>query len=490
MSWSINTPGIAERMMEEISHRVNQALERGDLFQARQLVLQALQHGGNPETVGQCLGKLACKFKQVGQVEQALELLERKCRLLGDQGDQAALKRWQREFKNIGWSMARRDPQHSSRTTLVRKEGPMRFRSQWHYTFPAGSLNPEEPLNLPAPIIAQDMLITFHDSRQGFIGLDLNSGTLQWESGVLAESLDFSSTPVYRRPRLYCAVPGFVKRLSPLDTGTPAEIVESNHHLAPAPHTAPLAWGEFLVFPGVSELLIYDLQRDRKSYYGMELKDNELLRLPVVCRDKLFLFTNLARVFTWDPKEPGITLVKDLSPKVEVTCSAPCAVDQAIYFELVTREGHRRVGCYLPEEDRHFSRELTSDPKELCGLEHRHLLFPPIAADNGVVLCSDVFSRLYKASLAGDQMEVLPLTLGNEPSSTAIDRIAQVYSSTLNSFLLSKSYGGFCVVNLLNGSAVTEVFQPQPWEMISQPIVYGNKVLFVCNEGVTCYEVL
>lgn len=478
--------------MDDIAQQVTQALEQGDLSQAREVALKAYHDQGSSETFDRCLGILACKFKEAGLVEQALELLEKKCQpeLEADPGDRAALKHWRKDLDNISWSMARRDPQHSSRAVLEPEDQPLGWRPQWSHRFPKEFPELEETFNLPAPIIARDMLIIFDGSGQGLIGLDLNSGAKQWESGILSANLDFSSTPVYIRPFLYLMVPGFVKRLSLQEAGTSLEtIVESSPQVTPAPYTAPLAWGELLIFPCASHLLIYDRQKDRNNYYGVELKENEILRLPVIYGDRLFLFTNLARIFTWSPGRAEVTILKDLSSQEEITCSAPCAVDRLIYFELVTQEGKRRVGCYCPEEDFHLSWELTKDPKELCGREHAHLFFPPLATNAGVVMCSDVVPTLYKARLVEKQMEVLPLPVRSTPEAQEIDRISQIYSCTCNSLLLSKGYSGFSVINLLNGNAENEVFQAQRWDMISQPVIYGRKVLFVCRKGVACYEI-
>jgi hypothetical protein len=174
--------------------------------------MDALINEGQPESFSSLLGELACKFKEEGSLENAVEVLEQKCKLSGDRGDKTALKFWIAELDKAGWFMARKDSQHTSRS-IINIDQPLNFQHLWSYSYSHGPIAIRETLNLPSPVIARDMLITFDESLQGFIGLDVKSGAMQWESGIVANRLDYSMTPVYCRPYLFFTVPGSIRKL-------------------------------------------------------------------------------------------------------------------------------------------------------------------------------------------------------------------------------------------------------------------------------------
>lgn len=473
-----------EAMTEELT--IKEAIKEGNLIQARKVLMSVLRNEARPESFGSLLGDLAYKFKHAGLFENAVEVLEKKCELIGDPGEKTALKHWIKELNTIGWFMARRDSHRTSRSTIGKGNQPLNFQHLWSYSFPNGPISIQETLNLPSPIIARDMLITFNESLQGFIGLEIKSGIIQWESGVIVSKLDYSMTPIYVRPYLFFVVPGSVKRISIYNSSGSAGFKTSTY-IRMAPYSTPLCWGKAIVFSFLSHVFICDQENDKGDFYSVPLRDNEILKAPIVCNNDLFFLSNFGRVFRLPERkgESEMHCIKELPNDANIVYSAPCAVEDAIYFERVNKNGLRQVGCYIPSNNHYIFTDLSD---EFCNTNHSHLNFAPISAGDGVLFCSDNYSRLYKIKQAGDMIEIVPINIRSQIPSTEIGTLSQIYSSTLNSYFLSKSFGGFLYINLINCIATNEIFQPQRWEMICQPIVYANKILFVCKEGVTCYE--
>ena len=475
-------------MTEESRSFIKEAIKEGDLIQARKLLFEALKNETQPEGLSPFLGELAYKFKQQGLFENAVEMLDKKCKLTNDRGDKAVLKLWLEELDTSGWFMARRNSQRTSRSMIGNKNSPLRFHRLWNYSFPNGPIPIQETINFPSPIIARDMLITFNEFLEALIGLSVKSGVVEWESGIVTNRFDYSMTSVYIRPYLFLAVPGSLKRILMYNSGSAFETVESSEHIQMSAYSVPVVLGKVAIFTFLSHVFVYDHEKERGKFYSISLRTGEMLRAPIVCNNDLFFLSNFGRIFQL-PKEkdnPEIMLVKELPCDGGEAYSAPCTIDDAIYFETVNKEGLRRVGCYIPNDNRHIFGDLKD---EFCNASHSHLNFTPISAGDGALFCSDTYPRLYKAKQVADVIEIVQIKIRTHIPSININPLSQIYSSTLNSYLVSKSLGGFLYVNLMNGIAAAEVFQPQQWEMVSQPIFYGNKILFVCREGVMCYEV-
>lgn len=475
-------------MSEESTSFIKEAIKEGDLMRARKLLVNALKNEVQPETLGPLLGELAYKFKQEGLFENAVEVLEKKCKLTGDKGDKTALKFWLEELNMIGWFMARRDSQHTSRSTTGIDQ-KLNFQHLWSYSFPHGPMAIQETMNLPSPVIARDMLIIFNEYLQGFIGLEIRSGVIQWESGIVANSLDYSMSPVYSRPDIFFAVPGSIKRMSVYNSGGVMETVASSTYIQMTPYLAPLVWNNAIIFSFLSHVFVYDQESNRGTFYSISLKKDEMLRSPVVCNNDLFFLSNLGRVFQF-PREQSnseMICIKELPSDNDTVYSVPCVVGDSVYFEALNKDGLRQIGCYMPYNNHYVLSDLIN---EFCNVSHSHFNFSPMSVGDSALFCSDTHPRLYKARQAGDMIEIVPINIRSQIPSINAAPLPQIYSSVINSHFLSKSIRGFLYINLINGSATFEAFQQVPWEIISQPIVYGNKILFGCKEGVICYGAL
>ncbi len=482
----INMSEKSEIMKGDYSDRLDALLKQNDPLKVWEEICVSLH--AETLTTENCfpwLGRVAVFLKQSGYLEKGIELLEKYCDLCGDDGDRIALKLWRQELSRSSWSMARKDSKRTSQAFLPGEKQPMSFVMMWEKLFPFGSLAKEAVWNLPAPIIAYDLLITFNSTMQGFVGWDLSSGRLIWESGVIAACLEYAMTPVYLDPYLYFLTPGSIRRKSIRGSNNPMEVLTTSKDLHPYLYAAPLAWGKTFVTVVPGQIFLYNHGSGQSRWYPMSLKDQEHLQMPVVCNHDLYILSNRGRLFRLS-QDYKLEIVSNLSDQ-KMIYGAPVVVAEKIYFECVTPQGVRQIGCYNFQEAKVYLKKLE---EEICSVTHTHLNFPPIAGDNSVFFCSDNHTRLYQAQQLGEVLEVIPIQMFTQNSGILLNQLPQFYSFMLHNIFLSKNNTGFSYINTFNGKANMVAFLPHRWEIISQPISYGNKLLIVCKEGIKCYEII
>jgi hypothetical protein len=472
-------------MNEMIVGTAIKALEQGDLLHARDLAIQALDAEGPTIEVIDLIGKVDSKLKKNGFIENSVDMIDRLSRATSEAGIQIVLNIRCKELESEAWPMARKDAKHTSCSLRFGDSRSLRFKTLWSYSFPHGPIPIEGILDIPASIIANDHFVAPTGNLQGFIGLELTTGRILWESGPLASKLDFSMSPAYIKPHIYFFSEGVCKRIQMSEST--AEVIQISSAMRLLSYSAPITWRNSLVAAFIDHLFIYNPGLESGTLYPLNLREGEFLRMPTVSAGNLYLFTNKGRIYILPSSEENqeIVLIKEF-PWSDAINSTPCVLDEKLYFESVNTEGRRRLCCYLPLDDRLFFHELRD---EFCRTDHSHLDYPAVACKDGVLFTSDTHRRLYKVMQTGELLEAVPINTYSPSENGGLTFISQFFSTTFGSFFISKSHGGFVAISLINGDARTEFFSPHRWEMISQPVFYGSKALFFCREGIKCYEV-
>jgi tetratricopeptide (TPR) repeat protein len=430
-----------------------------------------------------------------GRRRTAVAELQKSIRLEDDRKQRKKLKKvletWERDLPpsrasavSDEWFMARKDCHRSSCVSHTGFNEPPTFRPGWRYRY-------KEPIDqgflpdIPCPVVAGDMLVVADSSMRSFVGINLETGESVWKSGIVTNRLTYASTPVYASQSLLFAGANSIRRISLNTQRSSVESVSGDETVAVVPYCAPLGYDDcsVVVFGLKEHVFVYDYQESEPQLAPVE--GGQDLRSPVVCAGQFVLLSRDGGIHTLLPGGIPERLTGSAASPYEGIYSTPCVVGSNVYFEMLDSQGRRRVCAYNVQKQSWASTVIEG---EICSPDHAHLDFSPLVYRDGVVVASDVDPRVYRAWRVGDSgmLEVVPLDIAIASGPLRVVRLSHVFSTVIDSYLLSNTQRGFFYASLEGGGGGVEVIDP-PSEPISQPVVYRNKVFFLRQDGVRCY---
>lgn len=433
----------------------------------------------------------ATLLRKQGLREKAIKLLENYC--LENQGDldmATTLRVWKKEIRTENWSMSRRNSHRSSNEDAVGKWS--RFIDLWSYSFPSPFIQKFLP-DIPSPIMANDMVIVPDSTLQSFVGIRINDGLPLASPNILGGRLSYASTPVYVNPFLIFALSGALYQISFDKEKLSSTLLVSDPKIELVDYCAPMMTGEVAVFGFRRHILLYEPKSKEAKFipYKLAGKDDRLLSPVQWKKEAIFLSRSgqiLRVVFNDDELEKANLSVEEMRKELNGTiCSAPCLLKDKIYFESLSLEGLSRKVCEYSLLEKGALR-IEGLEEGVCSPENTRLYFPSIVFQDGVIVSSDLGSRLYYVQ-GGYPMKIVPIDIKIQKGNLGVYQISHIFAFILGNRLIGKIPKGFFSVDLLHPEKGTiDIFRPET-EIIAQPISSGHQVFFMTKTGVRCYTV-
>ncbi|MEW5768703.1 MAG: hypothetical protein AB1797_14020 [bacterium] len=432
--------------------------------------------------------KEAVSLRRQGLREKALKLLEDYC--LENPGDldmTTTLKVWKKEVVTESWAMSRRDPNRSS---CDRDLGEWsRLIGLWSYEFSSLFIQKFLP-NIPSPIIANDMVIVPNSNLQSFIGFGVNDGCPLPSTKVLGGRLSYASTPVYIKPFLIFTLNGVLYHISFGKDKLSLNQFISDQRIQLISYCAPMANEEIAVFGFADWILLYKPHTGEARFipYKLTREDDRLLS-PIQWEDEVVFLSRFGQllrvVFPEDDLDNAKLSMEEINGRIkDMVYSAPCLVKGRLYFESVNSKSSRNICEYSLSRNGSFRTEVLEEG--VCSPKDTHLYFSPIAFQEGVIVSSDIESKLYYIQ-GGYPMRVIPINIELARGSLRVHQTSHIFAFALDNYLIGKVPKGFFCLNLLHSNeGMIEIFRPAT-DIIAQPISYSHRVFFITKASVKCY---
>lgn len=364
------------------------------------------------------------------------------------------------------------------------------FRKKWFYPFHS-AIKQEILPNIPSPVIAGDIVIIPNPDDLGMIksilGLNIHSGKVLWEWQI-GHLLSYSCTPIPVNDSLYIPSHGYLRKRLINANSSESHKISAGEEVTPHEYCPPLHFfhkdNPFIIFASDKSLSIYNLQNEQNCIANVPFqKPDDNIAGIVWNGEKVTIISQKGEILSFgvDKKIESLQLLKG---NIGI-CSPPCSFGKDIYFEFMyENDSQRRICVFAPDNGTIVEIELEHE--EGCNSEHFHWKFPPLTSKDGVLLTSDLYSRIYTIKREEDVL----ITVTKEMDvSKGITNISQEFSAVMGSYLISSAGRLFFYVNLDNpeekglmdiGSLV-----------IAQPAIsQKGLVLFLCIDGLYCYEVV
>lgn len=384
--------------------------------------------------------------------------------------------------------MARKNNNRSSCNTLNKPINAL--KKKWFYPY-RNVIKREVLPDIPPPVIAGDIMIVPNPNDLGriksFIGIKMNSGEdLLWSWDV-GHDLVYSSTPVPVKGSLYIPSHGYLKKRSISATDAQSNIMNAEKKINPHEYCALLPFNNdssCIAIASTQVLSIYNLFNEQNVIVDIPLFIKEDQVTGVVWNgENVIILSKKGEILSLESDNKIQSLAR-IKGDVKI-CSPPCSVDKDIYFEFMYENDKiKRVGVFIQDKRKIIETELEDESD--CNPKHSHWKFPPIVFKNGILLASDVYSRVYIAKRDGNHLITVPINLN---ISEGIVNISQEFSAMIGSYLVSSAGKTFFYVNIDNPEDKGMMNTNSP--VIAQPAISQNGLIFIlCVNGLHCYEVL
>lgn len=431
--------------------------------------------------------KEAISLRKQGLCQRAVKVLEDYC--LENPGDldmATTLKVWKKEVASENWRMSRRD---SGRSSCDRVFGRWsRLREVWSYEFHLPFIHESLP-DIPSAIIANDMAIVPDSTLQSFVGVRVNDGQAFPSPKILGGSLSYASTPVYIHPFPVFALNGALYQISFGKDKLSLNILISDPKIQLINYCTPMAAGEIAVFGLKEWILLYKPKSGKTKFvpYRLAREDDNLLS-PIQWKEEaVFLsrFGEIVRIGFNEAELERAKLLEDIGGQLDGNIySPPCLLQDKIYFESLSSGGLRSLCEHNLRQD--VSLRMAALEEGVCSPNDTHLHFSPIAFQNGVIVSSDLESKLFYIQ-ASYPMKVIPINIELQKGNLRVYQTSHIFACILGNSLVGRVRKGFFCLDLLNPQeGMIEIFRPET-EIIAQPINYSHLIFFITRTGVKCY---
>lgn len=376
------------------------------------------------------------------------------------------------------------------RSSYVPRQGKITTSNKWTYSFHTPIRNEFLP-NVPSPVIAGDIIICPHPDDLGVIkslvGLKIETGEVLWEWHT-GDLLTYPSAPIPIGSFLYLfSRKTLRRRFIDMETAESFSIC-SHQTLAPQGYLQPLAFSyqdmTFIILVLDKALFVYKIPLHEYEFIEVALKkENDKIAGIAWDGKSVAIISRKGEILSLRD-ELHIQSLKILEGEVEI-CSPPCVFEKDIYFEFMYRnEFRRRICAFNLEERKLVTAELEHE--EGCNPEHLHWQIPFLTHKNGILISSDLYSRIYIGRREGDVIITIPKEL---EITNGITNIFQEFSGLLGSYLISSVGNLFFCVDIQSPDEKSWGHLDSP--VIAQPAISQKGLLFfLCTRGLHCYEII
>ena len=364
------------------------------------------------------------------------------------------------------------------------------LNKKWTYSFRT-PIRDEFLPNVPSPVFAGDIIICPHPDDLGvpksLLGLNIQSGEVLWEwhTGHL---LTYPSTPIPIGPFLYLFSRQTL-RIRFINSETTESWSMCTHQtLVPQGYMQPLFFKHqditFIILVLDKALLIYKIPQHEYEFIEVPLQKEEDKISGIAWNGEYAIIVSQKGEILSLREDLHIQSLKLLEGEVGI-CSPPCVFGKDIYFEFMYRnESRRRICAFDPEERKLVTSDLEYE--EGCNPEHLHWQIPLLTHKNGILISSDLHSRIYIVRREGEILITVPKEL---EITNGITNIFQEFSGLLGSYLISSMGNLFFYVNIQNPDEKGWGYLDSP--VIAQPAISQKGLLFfLCIDGLYCCEVI
>ncbi|HAW50599.1 TPA: hypothetical protein DCX16_06595 [bacterium] len=424
------------------------------------------------------LVKEALDLRKVGLYDQAVDTLGEYCSKNPDDLDmKTTLNAWKREIFSYSWAMSRKDKNRSSSDANFGKWSHVKEL----FNYKSGKIVPSFLPNIPSMISAGDILIAPHPSMNSFIGVWQNDGTMIKGDFILPDRLSYASSPIYIDPFVFFAVNGCIFRLT-ITSSLLINPVLEDRMIELIDYCSPVAYENLVIFGFKRTILIYCLD-GKYTFIDLELsKDDDFLRSSVIFEKKPVFLSGYGEIIMVDDGK-----IKRLNePFSDCLCSAPVLFSERLYFEVVSFDGKRMVASYDILKNSLVMDEIKD---EVCSQDHIHLNFPPVVFKDGIIISGDIGPQLYYIKESGDKLSILPIELDIKTGQYTLHQFSHILSTILGEKLVGKCPGGFFFFDISTRDGKIEIFKHKT-DVVSQPLIRGDRIFFLTLDGIVGYKVL
>ena len=390
------------------------------------------------------------------------------------------------------WSMARRDSQRSS--YMPRGAAAFHPVLQWVHQFQQPI--PQGNYDVPSPVLAGDKVVVADVHANQFLALAVADGHLAWASGDLPGALTYSSTPACWRDTLFFTTGAVLQSLNHRQPGPVVNRLMGRPQIVEVPFCSPLATETHLVYGLQGHILVYDCEANNGCFIAIPPRDDgaaDAVRAPVVCAQQVFVLTQRGRLFSFSPEDAAedLHLVADVPIEGGCSCSAPCVLDDIIYFELVDAQSRIHLCTYDPRN--------AGDPWATLGLLGQNgmpeigqqnapqLCFSPVVCSNGVLTASATQASVHRVQRIFAVCADAPIHLDIQVGGLKVANVSNAFSTVAGSHLISKSGGNMVFWVDLNNPGASGLMRP-PDEVLAQPVMSADYMFLLCRDGLRCYR--
>ncbi len=230
-------------------------------------------------------------------------------------------------------------------------------------------------------------------------------------------------------------------------------------------------------FPVNTGLLSHDFWRTMVNISKIDIKKDDRLS-PVMVESELFAFSGKGKIYSFS------------SGKLNLCCSVPnCEVvsppvspdSNRVYFESFFKS-KRMINVWSPKTKTVHSKTL---PDTLCSSEDAHFNNPPLIYKDGVLLISCQEPKLYYMNVARGNIDLREIKIDVSVGVRKVLNIDYLFSLVNEPFFISRVSDGFFYTNLADTTDKGMEFFGS--EMMSRPLVFNNRLILICKDGVRCY---
>jgi hypothetical protein len=343
----------------------------------------------------------------------------------------------------------------------------------WFYPMPFEHLS-------PPPVMVADLIVIPAVKEKKLLALKVTNGEVVWKLEHVP-ILDEYVMVSFCHPYLYIYNTKRIERLMiGLQTLRQEAIYDDSDSMTSYPSFPLIDEKTHTILFSVNKgLLSHDIRRKRGKLSQMVLEENDTLFPIAMEGSDSFILSRKGSVYKLfsDRLEPYhyISNNEFVSPPVSPIGS------NWVYFEGY-RDGKRMINAWARGSKKVFSKKI---PDTLCSAADIHFHRPPIAYEDGVILISCQKPKIYYGKAFGNDIDLKEIEIDIGIGAKRVVNIEYLFSLVIGTYFISRIADGFFYVNLedCNDNGL-EFFRR---EMISKPLIFRNRLILLCNDGVRCY---
>ncbi len=330
----------------------------------------------------------------------------------------------------------------------------------------------------PPPVMAGDVVIVPVIENGRLLSLKISNGDVAWRlENVLASHGHIRLSFYY--PYLYIYSTKRVERVMLELETLKIESIYNN----------PDSVTTYLSFPWVDEkthtmlfsvnegLLSHDIWRKRADLFQIDITKSDAL-FPITVGSDKFIFSRKGKIYKLSSAK--MSLYHSI-PKSKVL-SPPISLDNNwVYFESFFKS-KRMINVWSPKTKSVLSKAL---PDTFCSSEDAHFNNPPLIYKDGVLLISCQEPKLYYVKVVEGDIDLREIKIDVSVGVRKVLNIDYLFSLVNESFFISRVSDGFFYTNLEDTTDNGMEFFGS--EMMSRPLVFNNRLILLCKDGVRCY---